>query len=155
MNDIRLFETRDRYYKLFLYRDLLNDLVIFQCWGGKHNSMGGHKTLLVKDLDEGHKLMEQIATNRIKRDYVEIIPTPPKIIKKSISKKSDLLDPKKYLLMLARCQSELPHLFKKEITPQQFCSGILERFPEYSKEEVSLLLKQYLATPIFLGHTIH
>ena len=160
---VRYLETATRFYRIILLRDLLGDLVIFLCWGGKHNRLGGTRSVVVESVDSATALIDEIASYRLKRGYWEIyypLPAPlpsaspiiNRIEKPSVVKKSDALDPKKYIQMLKKCQTALPELFKDNtVSVQAFCQAIQQQFAEYSTVEVSALLRQWRTTPIFIG----
>ena len=137
----RILETTERYYKIILTRDLLGDLVVMCFWGGKENSRGGCRSVMVSDVEAGEKLIQDIIKKRRKRGYYEIfysvdLPLAQKVIHRpAILKKSDQLNPQKYLQMLSRCQNAVPELFAdKKVTLHQFTAQVQNQFPEYSHE---------------------
>ena len=68
----RRFESGDRMYAVMLQQDLFGDWVLLQAWGGKFNRLGGHKTVLVADVDAGLALMESVSRRRLQRGYVRV-----------------------------------------------------------------------------------
>jgi predicted DNA-binding WGR domain protein len=70
MNTPRLWinKKKRRYYKVMVYRDLLNDLVMMRNWGSLDTARGGIKTEVV-DHDQAVELLVKIGKQRIKRNY--------------------------------------------------------------------------------------
>lgn len=63
------WENDTRYYGCTLQHDLLGDLVLFQYWGGKFNSMGSQKVKLTGSTEQAHAIIARIHKMRIKRGY--------------------------------------------------------------------------------------
>ena len=70
MNTSRLWinKKKRRYYKVMVYRDLLNDLVLRRNWGSLDTARGGIKTEIV-DQQQAADLLVKIGKQRIKRNY--------------------------------------------------------------------------------------
>lgn len=62
-----LNEEKRRYYKVFVYKDLLGDLVLLRNWGSLDNAKGGIKTEIV-DSKNIEDLLTNIEKKRLKRN---------------------------------------------------------------------------------------
>lgn len=70
MNTSRLWINKEkrRYYKVMVYRDLLDDLVMMRNWGSLDTARGGTKIEIV-DHQQAMSLLAKIGKQRIKRNY--------------------------------------------------------------------------------------
>jgi len=70
MNTSRLWINKEkrRYYKVMVYRDLLDDLVLMRNWGSLDTARGGIKTEIV-DHQQAMDLLVEIGRQRVKRNY--------------------------------------------------------------------------------------
>lgn len=64
--------SKTRYYRAEIKRDLLGDLVLDQHWGGRGSRLGGHKTVLILDEEEGRSMIDAIDRIRIRHRYRRI-----------------------------------------------------------------------------------
>lgn len=63
------WRTDTRYYKLFLYQDLLGHWVLVRIWGGLHNNRHGKKQMLFDTYEAGQRCVKQITKMRKRRGY--------------------------------------------------------------------------------------
>lgn len=70
MNTSRLWINKEkrRYYKVMVYRDLLDDLVVLRNWGSLDTARGGTKIEIV-DHQQAMELLVKIGKQRVKRNY--------------------------------------------------------------------------------------
>lgn len=62
-------EKKRRYYRVWVYQDLLNDWVLLRMWGSLDSSRGGEKKELISSHDEGLSKLCDIHKRRISRHY--------------------------------------------------------------------------------------
>ena len=61
---------KNRYYQIFLSRDLLGDWVVTKSWGNLYTAAGRVTHVACVSLDEAKKLINKIVHTRKKRGYV-------------------------------------------------------------------------------------
>ena len=62
-------EENQRYYFVYLHRDLLGDLILLRAWGGVGKATGQIHKAPVESPEEGLKMIDQIIKKRIQRGY--------------------------------------------------------------------------------------
>lgn len=62
-------EKKRRYYRVWVYQDLLNDWVLLRMWGSLDSSLGGEKKELISSHDEGLAKLRDIHKRRTSRHY--------------------------------------------------------------------------------------
>jgi hypothetical protein len=62
-------EDKRRYYKAFIYRDLLNDLILVRSWGSLDSKRAGNQIDVLSSQTEGKKQIEKIKKRRKARNY--------------------------------------------------------------------------------------
>lgn len=65
-------KAKRRYYTARLQRDLLGDLVLWCCWGGIGNRLGGVSIRPVADMDEAKEVLDALAVQRRRHHYVPV-----------------------------------------------------------------------------------
>lgn len=58
-----------RYYRILIYKDLLNDWVITCIWGGMHNRLGNFKHLQPGSIDNAMAFVKSMGHRRKSRGY--------------------------------------------------------------------------------------
>ena len=66
------WESRTRWYEVRLERDLLQDWVLTQTWGGRSNRRGGLLRRVVTSWEEGRALQEKVHERRARRGYAVV-----------------------------------------------------------------------------------
>jgi hypothetical protein len=61
---------KNRYYRIFLTRDLLGDWLVTKSWGSLSNASGRVTHVACLSLDEAKKMIEKIAQTRLRRGYI-------------------------------------------------------------------------------------
>ncbi len=64
---------KNRYYKIRVHKDMLNDTVLTFTWGGKNNRKGNHKHLVVSSEQEIEKQISEMMKRRCNRGYDFIV----------------------------------------------------------------------------------
>lgn len=63
---------KKRYYKIYLSRDLLGDLVVTRVWGGINNANGKISHYCCSSHEDAQKIIKKIAHTRSRHGYVII-----------------------------------------------------------------------------------
>ena len=63
--DVRIYQTKTRFYNIAVARDLFGQRVIVRCWGGLRNRMGG---MITEPLVRGR--LREIDRERVARGYL-------------------------------------------------------------------------------------
>ncbi len=58
-----------RYYKVFLYKDLLGDWILTKVWGGVNSRLGNYEHKLYPTMQAASSMINQIKVQRKKRGY--------------------------------------------------------------------------------------
>lgn len=58
-----------RYYRILIYRDLLNDWILTCIWGGVQTRLGNFKHTTLQNLQEGFAFVEDMKIRRKQRGY--------------------------------------------------------------------------------------
>lgn len=58
-----------RYYKVTVYKDLLNDWVLTCAWGGLNNRLGNYKHIVLKTFEDADLYIQELMKRRLKRGY--------------------------------------------------------------------------------------
>lgn len=58
-----------RYYRILIYRDLLNDWILTCIWGGVQTRLGNFKHTTLQNLQEGLDFVEDMKKRRHSRGY--------------------------------------------------------------------------------------
>lgn len=58
-----------RYYKIFVHKDMLNDLILTCVWGSMNSNLGNYSHTLIKNLDEAKEFIVIMEKKRFKRGY--------------------------------------------------------------------------------------
>lgn len=61
--------SRNRYYNAAIQRDLLGDLVLYKCWGGRESHIHHSETIPLKSEAEGLELIERLHRMRVRHRY--------------------------------------------------------------------------------------
>lgn len=69
-----VWEKNDRFYCALIERDLLGDVVVSRCWGGRESGKGGMTFTLVPSVEAGAAELHRIARRRAARRYKLQIP---------------------------------------------------------------------------------
>jgi hypothetical protein len=57
-------------YDLAQEQELFGEWVLLRKWGGRRTGKGGQREILCADLEEGHRLMQDVLKRRRRRGYV-------------------------------------------------------------------------------------
>ena len=60
----------DRFYWCALRQNLFGEWVLLRKWGGRRTGKGGQCEILCADLEEGHRLIQDVLKRRRYRGYV-------------------------------------------------------------------------------------
>ena len=63
-------KEKQRYYRATLQRDLLNDLIVVQSWGGIGSRRGGMKNQFFADLAQVRAYVKRLHSRRLKHGYI-------------------------------------------------------------------------------------
>lgn len=71
MNETALWINKDkrRFYRAWVYQDLLDDWVLMRIWGSLDSSLGGERKELLSGLEEGLSKLQGIHKRRVSRQY--------------------------------------------------------------------------------------
>lgn len=61
--------SRNRYYTATIQRDLLGDLVLYKCWGGRQSHIHHSETIPLESEQQGMDIIEQIHRIRTRHRY--------------------------------------------------------------------------------------
>lgn len=59
-----------RYYKVLIYRDLLDDLMMLRCWRSLDTKRGGELSIILSSEEQGLLILDQIKKKRKERSYI-------------------------------------------------------------------------------------
>lgn len=62
-------QKNQRYYKILVHKDMLNDIVLTFTWGGKHSRKGNHKHVVVSSQQEVQQQVNSMMKRRCNRGY--------------------------------------------------------------------------------------
>ena len=62
--------TERRYYKVMIYRDLLNDLMMQRVWGSLDTKRSGQMSVLISSEEQALSMLDVIKKKRKARNYV-------------------------------------------------------------------------------------
>lgn len=63
------WQRGDRYYWCALRRNLFGEWVLQCKWGGRRTGKGGQRATLCADIEEGHRLIQDVLKRRCCRGY--------------------------------------------------------------------------------------
>lgn len=63
------WHTARRYYAATVYTDLLGDIVLAKCWGGRFNNLGRMSVTPVDSEQDGQAALYALARHRQQRGY--------------------------------------------------------------------------------------
>lgn len=63
-------KEKSRYYKVIIYKDMLNDWIITSIWGGINSRLGNYKHMVMSDTNKINNFISTMNTRRVKRGYV-------------------------------------------------------------------------------------
>lgn len=58
-----------RYYKICVYKDMLNDWILTSAWGGINSNLGNYKHVALNSIEEAATLIENMMKRRLRRGY--------------------------------------------------------------------------------------
>lgn len=61
--------STNRYYTATIQHDLLGDLVLYKCWGGRQSHIHHSETIPLSSEQQGMELIEQIHRIRLRHRY--------------------------------------------------------------------------------------
>lgn len=65
-----LNREKQRYYKIIVHKDMLDDWVVTSIWGGINSRLGNYKHMVMNDSDKIKKFISDMNTRRARRGYV-------------------------------------------------------------------------------------
>ena len=64
-----LNKKNGRYYKILIYKDMLNDTILTCVWGSIHSKLGNYSHFVMNTAEETHNFIENINKKRYKNGY--------------------------------------------------------------------------------------
>jgi len=68
----KLWVTKNKFYKINISRNLLNQWIIVCWWGSLITKRGNNKKTLAKNYEEAYNFLKLISKRRIAHGYIEV-----------------------------------------------------------------------------------
>lgn len=71
-NELHWRKGNQRYYKIYVTKDLFNHYMLTCVWGGLHSKLGNYKNHSFQSLDDANSFITSISKRREQRGYTKI-----------------------------------------------------------------------------------